>query len=68
MHVVIRLTVKVWNQIINGWLNTDGGNNSLKSVDGIDFQMDFFGLHLLLEQTEGIYGFDHFISDSSCSR
>ena len=57
----VRLTSKVWNEVVDCLLGANLGDDSLESVDSVDLEVDLLGFHLLLEELEGVQCFDHIV-------
>ena len=58
--ILMKLTLQVWQKLADGGFGTDTENDSFKAVDSIDLEVDFFSLHLLLQEGKGVDRFDHF--------
>ena len=56
----MKLTLQVGQKLANGGFGTDAENDSFEAVDSIDLEVDFFSLHLLLQEGKGVDRFDHF--------
>lgn len=55
------LTLKIRDELLNGFWGTNWHNNSLEAMDCIDLQMNLFSWHLLFEKSQCVNwsGFNH---------
>jgi len=59
MAGVISLTEEVWDELTVNLFGSNRQNNCLQSVNCVHLEMDFFGLHLFLDESKGVYWFGH---------
>ena len=59
MAIDVRLTIKVRDKLGACLVDSDREDYSLKAMDRIDFQVNFFGLHLLFQESKCVNVFNH---------
>ena len=53
------LTLKVRDELADRVCHADGEDDGFQAVDCVDLQVNLLSLHLLLEESESVYVFDH---------